>query len=113
MQWSSTYKVEGIATKIFKMQVLIVAFTDDKGVEHEEFFKWYVVVEDNFRDFSGVEWREDNLLNPNDDVCTNIDDELLKKWSIPNQNVLMVIGSSLGWVVVMVQEMSQPVQTKV
>ena len=80
-KWSSTYKVDGLATKVFQMQVLIAAFTDDKGVQHDEFFKWYVVVEDNFRDFSGVEWRQDNLLNPDDDVCTNIDDELLKKWS--------------------------------
>ena len=80
-QWSSVYRVGGVNTNVFKMQVLIAAFTDEKGVEHDEFFKWYAVIEDNFRDFSGDEWRDDNLVDPNDNVCTNIDNELLKKWS--------------------------------
>lgn len=75
VNWSGVYQMQGRPINVFKIKVYI------KGYDHgndtiDESLTWYVVVEENFVDFSDQEWR-DQRLNQSELACANVDGALM------------------------------------
>ena len=83
VSWSGVYAHEGKNINVFKLEVETKGCT---GINQtgEGDFKTYVVAEENFTDFSAEHYRT-NYLKEGEDGCTNVDDELVDSWCMPNR----------------------------